>query len=242
MIRDLWISNRFVCFVFQGSSLCDRPVSGNNRLVKFASQIFLIFLILVTSKNNATSASSLRQKSLLTIAISFAILEQSKVILSKAGRTRYIVICINPAFTKMIDGTGEPKIPSKFAKGAARYNEFRCNLSASFSYRILCSLVVASSPPVFDQVPVNNVTAQFQRAFSIRCSSKPPVVYPSVWDWKKDGQPLSADDITNKRITSSAGRLLVKFAVAEDSGNYTCTLVNSAGSIESAGTEVIVKG
>ena len=142
----------------------------------------------------------------------------------------------------MIDGTGEPKIPSKFAKGAARYNEFRCNLSESFSYRILCSLVVASSPPVFDQVPVNNVTVQFQRAFSIRCSSKPPVVYPSVWDWKKDGQPLSADDIKNKRITSSAGRLLVKFAVAEDSGNYTCTLVNSAGSIESAGTEVIVKG
>ena len=185
---------------------------------------------------------SFDKKSLLTIAITFAILEQSRVILSQAGRARYIVICINPAFTKMIDGTGEPKIPSKFAKGAARYNEFRCNLSASFSYRILCSLVVASSPPMFDQVPVNNVTAQFQRAFSIRCSSKPPVVYPSVWDWKKDGQPLSADDITNKRITSSAGRLLVKFAVAEDSGNYTCTLVNSAGSIKSAGTEVIVKG
>ena len=38
----------FVCSVFQGSLLCDRPVSGNNGLVKFASQIFLIFLILVT--------------------------------------------------------------------------------------------------------------------------------------------------------------------------------------------------
>ena len=62
MIRDLWISNRFVCFVFQGSSLCDRPVLGNNRLVKFAAQIFLIFLILVTCKNKATSASFLRQK------------------------------------------------------------------------------------------------------------------------------------------------------------------------------------
>ena len=62
MIRDLWISNRFVCFVFEGSSRCDRPVSGNNRLVKFAAQIFLIFLILVTCKNKATSASFLRQK------------------------------------------------------------------------------------------------------------------------------------------------------------------------------------
>ena len=51
-----------VCFVFQGSLLCDRPVSGINRLVKFTSQIFLIFLILVTYKNKATSASFLRQK------------------------------------------------------------------------------------------------------------------------------------------------------------------------------------
>ena len=32
MIRDCWISIRFVCFVFQGSLLCDRPVLGNNRL------------------------------------------------------------------------------------------------------------------------------------------------------------------------------------------------------------------
>ena len=47
------------------------------------------------------------------------------VILSQAGRARYIVICINPASTKMIDGTEKPKIPSKFAIRAARYNEFR---------------------------------------------------------------------------------------------------------------------
>ena len=62
MIRDWWISIRFVCFVFQGSLLCDRPVLGNNRLVKFASQIILIFLILVTCKNKATSAYYVRQK------------------------------------------------------------------------------------------------------------------------------------------------------------------------------------
>ena len=58
---------------------------------------------------------------------SFAILKQSRVILSQAGGARYNVICINPAFTKMIDGTEKPKIPSKFAIRAARYNEFRCN-------------------------------------------------------------------------------------------------------------------
>ena len=36
MIRDWWISLRFDCFVFQGSLLCDRPVSGINRLDKIA--------------------------------------------------------------------------------------------------------------------------------------------------------------------------------------------------------------
>ena len=40
VILDWWISIRPLCFVFQGSLLCDRPVSGNNRRVKFASQIF----------------------------------------------------------------------------------------------------------------------------------------------------------------------------------------------------------
>ena len=63
MIRDWWMSIRFVCFVFQGSLLCDRPVTCNNRLVKIASQIFLLFLIFVTSKNKVTSPSFLRQKS-----------------------------------------------------------------------------------------------------------------------------------------------------------------------------------
>ena len=38
------------------------PVLGNNRLVKFASQSFMIFLILVTCKDKAMSASFLRQK------------------------------------------------------------------------------------------------------------------------------------------------------------------------------------
>ena len=71
LVCDWRISIRFVYFVFQGSLLCDRPVSGNDGLVKFASQISLIFLILV--------------KNPLTITISFAILEQSRVILSQAG-------------------------------------------------------------------------------------------------------------------------------------------------------------
>ena len=108
MIRDWWISIRFLCFVFQGSLFCDRPISGNNRLVTFVSQIFLIFLILVTSKNKATSASFLRQK-IHSPSRFPSFPSQSRVVLSQAGRARYIVICINPAFTLMIDGTDWPK-------------------------------------------------------------------------------------------------------------------------------------
>ena len=108
MIRDWWISIRFLCFVFQGSLFCDRPISGNNRLVTFVSQMFLIFLILVTSKNNAMSASFLRQK-IHSPSRFPSFPSQSRVVLSQAGRARYIVICINPAFTLMIDGTDWPK-------------------------------------------------------------------------------------------------------------------------------------
>ena len=64
-------------------------------------------------------------KTPLTIRIFFAILEQSRVILSQARRACYIVICLNPAFTKMIDWTEKPKIPSMFAIRAERYNKFR---------------------------------------------------------------------------------------------------------------------
>ena len=97
VIRDWWVSIRFVCFRFQGLLPCDRSVSGNNnRLVKFASQIFLIFLSLVICENKATSASVLRQK--IHPPLRFPSLFLSS-----------LVICINPAFTKLIDGTEKPQ-------------------------------------------------------------------------------------------------------------------------------------
>ena len=97
VIGDWWVSIRFVCFRFQGLLPCDRSVSGNNnRLVKFASQIFLIFLSLVICENKATSASVLRQK--IHPPLRFPSLFLSS-----------LVICINPAFTKMIDGTEKPQ-------------------------------------------------------------------------------------------------------------------------------------
>ena len=83
MIRDWWISIRFVCFVFQGSLLCDRPVWGNNRPVKIASQISLLFLILVTDAIIKQRLLSSFDKNPRSIAISFAILEQSSKIHSQ---------------------------------------------------------------------------------------------------------------------------------------------------------------
>ena len=56
----------------------------------------------------------------------------AKVILSQAGRERHTVICINPTFTKMIDGTEKSRIPSKFAKRIARYKEFRYKTTMEF--------------------------------------------------------------------------------------------------------------
>ena len=42
------------------------------------------------------------------------------------GRARCVVICTYPAPTQMTDGTEKPKIPSRFSKHTARYNEFGC--------------------------------------------------------------------------------------------------------------------
>ena len=50
VIRDWWISISFVRFMFQGSLLCDRPVSGNNRLVII--NCFADFSGLFSFKNN----------------------------------------------------------------------------------------------------------------------------------------------------------------------------------------------
>ena len=99
---DWCISIHFVCFCFLRLVACDRPVSGNNRLVFF--EYF---------SDHSYSCLLPLTKSPLIIAISFAILEQSGVILSfvSAGQDRrvlYIVICINSAPTQIIDGREKP--------------------------------------------------------------------------------------------------------------------------------------
>ena len=99
---DWCISIHFVCFCVLRFVACDRSVSGNNRLVFFEDFSDHSYSCLLPSK-----------KSPLMIAISFAILEQSRVILSfvfagQARRVLCIVICINSAPTQMIDGTEKP--------------------------------------------------------------------------------------------------------------------------------------
>ena len=107
-------SIHFVCFCVLRFVACDRPVSGNNRLVFFEDFSDHSYSCLLPST-----------KSPLIIAISFAILEQSGVILSfvSAGQDRRvlcIVTCINSAPTQMIDGTEKP---FEVCKLAARYNQ-----------------------------------------------------------------------------------------------------------------------
>ena len=115
--------------VLFGSLLCDRPVSGNNRpVLKFASQIFLIFLILVTCKNKATSASFPSKKK-STHHRDFLRYSWAGYSHSQPSSASTLHCDFNyPAFTKMIDGTEKPKMPCKFAIRVAQYNEFRCNL------------------------------------------------------------------------------------------------------------------
>ena len=107
---------------------------------------------------------------------------------------------------------------------------------------IFISLVVSSTPPKFQTTPANRTVVRAQELIILLCISKPPALFPTVWDWRKDGKLLSADDIKSERITSSSGQLLIRSATSADSGNYTCNLVNTAGNITSPQAEVIVHG
>ena len=93
---------------------------------QFSTQIFLIFLIL------SYVCLLPWTKIPLIIAISFAILERSRVILSfvfavQAGRARCTVICINPTHTQMF--RTEQKNLFEVCKRTGRYNEFDCTLN-----------------------------------------------------------------------------------------------------------------
>ena len=84
-------------------------------------RFFWSFLFLSLGRRKETMPASFHKKS--TPCRDFLCYsKQSRVILSQAGQARYIEICSNLTFTKMIDRTQKPK----FAIRAARYNKFRC--------------------------------------------------------------------------------------------------------------------
>ena len=111
---------------------CDRPVSGNNRLVFFKDFSDIPYSFLLPST-----------KSPLIIAISFAIREQSGVILSFvfAGQDRrvlFIVICINSAPTQVIDGTEKP----------IRSLQTRSAIQSSYQKRYLLKFSYPKNPEI----------------------------------------------------------------------------------------------
>ena len=126
--HDWCIFIQFVCFCVSRFVALDHPVSDNNRSVFLEDFSDLSYSCLLQKKGKSTSCP--RQKIPLIIANSFAILEQSSVILNfaftgQAGRARCIVICINPTHAQMIDGADNR---FEVCKRAGRYNEFGCNV------------------------------------------------------------------------------------------------------------------
>ena len=91
-------------------------------------------------------------------------------------------------------------------------------------------------------MPPIKTEVKAQELINLYCRSKPPLILPTLKDWRKDGRPLLELAKNSSRISTSSGNLLIRSATREDSGNYTCTLVNTEGNVTSNVSEVIVKG
>ena len=136
---DWCLSIHFVSFCVSTFAVCARAVSGNDRLV--SSKLFMIFLIFISCKNNAISASCPQQKfhsssrfpslflsSLGSLSISF--------LRAKLGECVALWLALTPPPTQMIDGTENP---FKVCKHATRYNKFGYKLIPSGEKVVLSS-------------------------------------------------------------------------------------------------------
>ena len=124
VICDWWISIPFVCFCV--STFVHVIVLFRAIIDQFASQILLIFLILVTCKNKGMSASFPWQKfhRLSQFTSLFLNSLESGVILSFvfAGQAHCDLHSPRPSLKWLT----EQKNPWPKSLRAARYNEFRC--------------------------------------------------------------------------------------------------------------------
>ena len=128
MVYDSWLVD-FDPFLLRVSRFvaCDRPVSGNNRLVKFASQIFMIFLILVTCKNKATPASFLRQTIHSPSRFSLLFLSSLEQELAKLGEHVTLWFALTPPSLKWLTEQKNPKSPLSLQNAQRNTMNFAVN-------------------------------------------------------------------------------------------------------------------
>ena len=112
---------------------CDRPVSGNNRLVLFEDFSDHSYSCLLPST-----------KSPLIIAISFAVLESFSVLFlqAKIGECFALWFALTPPPLKWLT---EQKNPFEVCKLAARYNEF--GYKSSYKKKILAKIFLPKKNP-----------------------------------------------------------------------------------------------
>ena len=69
----------------------------------------------------------------------------------------------------MIDGTEKPKLPSKFAKGTARYNEFSYNISKIKlpNFKVIC-FKRATTTTIQTSVKFRGFESLYPRCFSTK--------------------------------------------------------------------------
>ena len=118
---DWCISIHFVCFCVSTFAACDHTVS--RKIDYVSSKLFMIFVILVSCKNKATSASCPRQKFYSSLWFPSLFLSHLGSFSGQAGRVHCIMICINST-RPPLKWLTEQKNPREVLKHALRYNKF----------------------------------------------------------------------------------------------------------------------
>ena len=115
--------------VFQGSLLV---IALFRTLIdQFSSKLFMIFLILVSCKNKAMSASYLQQKFMSSsrfLSLFLRSFGSFSILFSRAKLGECVVLWFASWTPPPLKWLTEQKNPFEVCKHAARYNEFGCKL------------------------------------------------------------------------------------------------------------------